>query len=118
MKTFCVECGDGALDLYLDGSGNLAIATGEQAAMQVCANFVRAARGEMMYKSRKGMPFFQTVFGANANLTQFEAAFRRRMKEVPFANARVREFEASVKDNTISYNAVIETDYGEVRLNV
>lgn len=118
MKTFCTDCASGNLDLHLDGSGNLAVATGQRAAAQVCANFVRATRGEMMYKVNKGMPYFDTVFGANANLTQFEAAFRRRIKEVPFANARVLDFDARLEDGTVKYAAVIETDFGEVRLNV
>ena len=109
MKTF-------AGDLTIDAAGNLAMLHDEQAAREVCRNFALTQRGEMIFKANEGMPFIDGVFDDN-DLAQFEAAFKRRIKQVPFAEAQVIAFDAEVNENVLHYEAVIQTKYGQMVQN-
>lgn len=112
MRTFAVDYNN---DLVIGGDGNLAIATGQAAALFVCEHFARAARGEMIHRMHQGMPFFETAFGEGSNLAQYEAAFRKRMGQIPQVIA-VREFNAEIVDGVLRYDAVIETQFGDTRM--
>lgn len=110
MLTFDVDDNN---DLVLDGSGELARVQGQQAASVVCKQFARAARAEMVLKMDKGMPFWPLVFGKNANLNQFEAAFRSRMREIPQVRS-VSSFFARLEDGVLKYEAEIQTIFGQI----
>lgn len=112
MRSFAV---DDSNDLTLDGEGNLSIARDQRAAMFVCEQYARAAREEMIHKMQQGMPFFTTAFGEGSNLAQYEAAFRRRMSQIPQVIA-VRSFDARIVESVLRYDAVIATEFGDVRL--
>jgi hypothetical protein len=109
MKTFVG-------DLTIDASGNLSMLSGEQAASEVCRNFAQTQKGEMIFKAQEGMPFIGGVFDDN-DLAQFEAAFKRRIKQVPFAEAQVIAFDAEVVENVLNYEAVIQTKFGQMVQN-
>lgn len=113
MMTFDVDKDN---DLHLDSDGNIAIARGVVAASNVCAHYAKAARKEMIHKTDKGMPFFDTIFGAVTNVYQFEAAFRARMKELAYVIA-VESFDATLEDGIFKYAAVIKTTFGEINTN-
>lgn len=103
-------------DLTIDAAGNLSMFSGEQAASEVCRNFALTQKGEMIFKANEGMPFIGGVFDDN-DLAQFEAAFKRRIKQVPFAEAQVIAFDAEVVENVLNYEAVIQTKFGQVVQN-
>lgn len=109
MKTF-------AGDLTLGADGNLSMLSGEQAASEVCRNFALTQKGEMIFKANEGMPFIGGVFDDN-DLAQFEAVFKRRIKQVPFAEAKVIAFDAEVVENVLNYEAVIQTKFGQMVQN-
>lgn len=113
MRTFSVTQGN---DLFLGADGNLARAEGERAVMIVCEQFARAARGEMIHKMDRGIPFWPVAFGRAANLAQYEAAFRARMREIPEVTAVV-EFSAQIVEERLKYEATIETEFGQVSVN-
>lgn len=112
MKTMRLKDGD----LCLCAEGNIEFMDGLQATMQTCENYARAALGEMVTQTDQGMPFFQSAFGRQPDVQLFEAWFRRRMAKVEGVVA-VREFDAVIRDDELIYSAVIETVYGEGRLN-
>lgn len=108
IRTFAVNSNN---DPALDGSGNLRIASGEQAVDFIAKHFIKALHGEMIFKADRGMPHFSTALGVDTNLAQFEAAFRGRMREIEEIIS-VQEFNASIRDGTLYYSALIETRYG------
>lgn len=102
-------------DPVLDSAGNLRLVAGEKAVALVAEHYVKALLGEMMFKADKGMPHFTTALGVNANLAQFEAAFRARMKEIPEI-VTVQDFNATIDDDALKYTATLETVYGLTQL--
>lgn len=112
MKTFKLDKNN---DFTIGVDGNLEIIEGKDALAQVAANYAQSTRGEMLSKINKGMPFFQTTFGANASIPQFEAAFRLRMLEIEEV-AAVLSFEASITDGVLSYHAVLQSSFGEIEV--
>ncbi|EJG2207280.1 TPA: hypothetical protein OT834_003427 [Morganella morganii] len=113
MKTFDVN---GNNDLFTGNDGNIAIVSGEPAVKNVCAQYVKALRGEMLHKQDKGIPYRKTTFGRQADLPLFESAFRERMREIPQVTAVV-SFRATLNDNELNYVAVLRTEYGSITLN-
>lgn len=102
-------------DPLIDAGGNLRLVAGEAAVDLVAKHFIKALLGEMIFKADRGMPHFSTALGVNANLAQFEAAFRARMREIPDI-VSVRSFEASIGGDVLRYSATLETIYGVSQL--
>lgn len=113
MKTMSLDNNN---DICLCRYGNIKFSEGLEAVLQVCECYARAALGEMVAKKNKGVPFFQTVFGASPDIALFESKFKSRILEVEGVIA-VREFSAHIKDNELFYSATIETIYGIGELN-
>ena len=113
MKTFNIN---GNNDLCLGNDGNLSVVQGEAAVKNGCSQYVKALRGEMLHKMDKGIPYWKTTFGRQADLPLFEAAFRERMREIPQVTAVV-SFSATLSDNELNYVAVLQTEYGSITLN-
>ncbi|ELX8378362.1 hypothetical protein AB7W88_03770 [Providencia vermicola] len=113
MMTFDVNKNN---DIHLGNSGNLAIANGERSLKNRCEHYVKAIRGEMLHKLDRGIPYWKTTFGRQADIPLFESAFRDRMRELNDVIS-VLSFSASLADNTLKYTAVIQTIYGEITLN-
>jgi hypothetical protein len=103
-------------DVFINSSGDLAIVTDKIAAMRVAEHYARASRGEMIHNMDKGIPFWPIAFGANANIAQYEAAFRARMKQIPQVK-NVVSFDVEVADNALKYTATIETIYGLIEVD-
>ena len=113
MRTFAVTHNN---DLLIGADGNLAFRKGQAAAVLVCEHYARAARGEMIHKMDRGMPFWPVAFGPRGNLAQFEAAFRARMREIPQVVAVV-EFSAQIAEERLKYEATIDTIFGRASLS-
>lgn len=100
-------------DIHTDASGNWSFLHDQDAVSVVCESYARAARNEMIHKMNKGMPYFEQIFTGVANLPQFEAAFRERMSEIEEVVA-ITSFRAEFIDETIKYEATIQTIYGDI----
>lgn len=112
MKTLKIDENN---DIVFSG-GHLKLCDGIEAQANICRHFALANRGEMALKGNLGIPFFNVAFGAYPNPSQFEAAFRSRMKEIKGVKG-VTFFEASVNGETLNYTATIETEEGEIKIN-
>jgi len=55
-------------DLFVDGQGNLAVATGGAALALNAACAIRTFSGEVFYDSTQGLPYFQSILGKNPPL--------------------------------------------------
>jgi hypothetical protein len=113
MITFSVDANN---DLVLGDDGNLSLCKDAQAVKNLCVHYARALRGEMLHKVDKGLPYWKTVFGRQADLPMFEAAFRERMLEVAGVEDVV-SFQAEIIDNELRYIATIRSIYGSLTFN-
>ena len=100
-------------DLGRDHAGNLAILRGAAGITQVARQAMQTRRSEMLYDQPDGIPFDILVWEGSANIAQFEAAGRRRLRQVDGVRDII-SFEATMAGDTLKYVAVIQTDLGEV----
>lgn len=98
-------------DIYLDASGNLAMATGEAAVAQACENVSRASLGEEVFSINNGIPFFQAVFIGTPKIPIFETYLRQALLSVPGV-VEITSLTTTISNNALSYTAVIETVFG------
>lgn len=103
-------------DIHIGGDGNLALVRDEAAVKNCCMHYARALRGEMLHKMDRGIPYWKTTFGRDADIPMFESAFRERMLEID-AVLSVDAFSATIGNDTLNYTAVIRTIYGSITLN-
>jgi len=113
MRTFVA---DTLNDLVLGRDGNLSTFTGAGAIAQTARQYMQARRGEMLHKADEGVPFDPIVWGASANLAQFEAIGRVRLLQVEGVE-EVVSFEATQSGDVLGYVAVIRTTEGEATIN-
>ena len=103
-------------DLALNMAGNLEIITTAEGVAQVARQAMQTRRAEMIYDVPEGIPFDLIVWDGTPNLAQFEAAARRRLRQV--AGVRdILSFEATMVGDTLQYVANLQTDEGEVTIN-
>ena len=103
-------------DIYLDSTGRLAVATGQQAVLQACEHAAYALRGQMVLNADGGIPDFTLIWNGNPNLSQYEAALRASWLAVDGVQSIV-SFNSVNSGNIVSYEAVIQTIYGSGSLN-
>ena len=113
MRTFAINQHN---DLVIDAKGDLQICDNDEAVKNLCQHFIKAVRGEMLHKKDKGIPFWPTTFGRQADIPMFETAFRQRMSEIEEV-VEVTHFSATVENGELKYQATIRTIYGGVTLN-
>ena len=107
---------DANRDLYVADDGRLALSSGRDAVLQLCASAARTLQGECILEAERGIPFFDTAFAGVPSLPQFEAAFRREVSAVPGV-VRISAYAAVVEAGVLRYTATIVTTYGEATLS-
>lgn len=113
MKSFAVDANN---DLYLDAGGSLAFANNVAAVLNVCQHVAQAIRNEMVFAQPRGLPDFQAVWNGAPKLSVWEAAFRSRIAKVKGVIG-IQSLDISQVGDTLKYDAVILTLYGEGALN-
>ena len=103
-------------DIYINAAGSLQIDTGPQAVTDACKNVSLMQLGEAIYQTNLGMPTFQTVFNGTPNVAIYEAYLRTALENVEGV-VNVTSLMATVDHNVFSYQAQIETIYGNLFLN-
>lgn len=98
-------------DLVIGSDGNLSLISGINAVSQTAEHYAYTLRGEMMFAADLGVPFFDVAFGATPNIAQFESFMRMRIMETPEV-IRINSFTAEQVNDSLIYNAEIETIYG------
>lgn len=99
-------------DLYLEPSGNIALASGLEATLQACAQEAKTILGEMVLATDRGIPYFEVVFVGQPSVPQFSAALRLAWSTVPHV-IEVTSLAIGQAGNTLTYEATITTDYGQ-----
>ncbi|CNI48610.1 hypothetical protein [Yersinia pekkanenii] len=101
--------------LYLDASGNLAVATDLDACLQNCKTAMLAQRNEMIYAMDEGIPYRETLWD-QYRPAQFEAAARATLKAITGVK-QVTSFSISRTGNDFYYSATIKTEWGTGAIN-
>ena len=85
----------------MDGSGNLAIAGGDLAAMQTVRHAVLTNKGELPLDQQAGVAYFDTVFCDTPNLESFRQNVQQVAEQVPGVES-VNDFEMQNQDGILS----------------
>ncbi len=113
MRTFLATRNN---DFAVNAAGNLEVISSVEGIAQVARQAMQTRRGEMIYDTPDGIPFDVIAWEGTPNLAQFEAAARRRLRQVSGVQDIV-SFESSMVGDTLQYVAVLQTDLGEVSVN-
>ena len=70
-------------DLTVDGSKNIAVATGGYAIAQDVASAIRTVLGELWYDTTQGVPYFQSILGQRFSLLMVQNEFNKAALSVP-----------------------------------
>ena len=103
-------------DMYTGPDGNIIIVAGLVAVKQACEHVMKTMLAEMVLAYNQGLPNFQTVWVGAPNVPQFEAAGRAALQNVPDV-VQVVSFDTIVRNNTLAYTAVIQTNFGDAVIN-
>lgn len=103
-------------DLYLDGSGNIALVSGLEAYAQIINAKMRTSLGELQLSMEKGVPYFQTVFSDKSMVPIWQNAVEEMLLKIPFVK-EITLFDCKYEGDVLKYTAEIRTDNGTVTIN-
>lgn len=98
-------------DIYLDFTGQIAMANGIQALEQIAKAAILTVKGELQYNTEGGIPYFETVFKSQNNIYLWRAYVLRRIRQFAWVKD-ITSFEYSVDntEHTINYSITIVTN--------
>ena len=101
---------------FLVVAGRIQTVSNLDSSLTIIDNTVRSQLGEYIYKTDKGIDYWDNVFGANPNFQLFESQVRSNVLDLSFVE-RIESFEYTVKNNTLSYAMNVKTIYGSGVIN-
>ena len=113
MKTIPINQNN---DIYLDASGNLAMAQDLEAMGNIFVNKSQTNKGELPYNTEKGIDFFNTIFSSPCYPDLYQNELLSTLEDTEDTQ-EVLNFNNEVQNNIYSYSVDIITDYGQVTLN-
>lgn len=96
--------------------GNLELSFDAEACAEACTQAASSLRGEFVFDVTDGVPYMETAF-VNSRPAQLEAALRVILSRVPNVLG-IEEFALVQNANSISYEAVLNTTFGVISINV
>lgn len=103
-------------DMFIDGTGNIAMATGVLALQQTCEHAMKAQLGEMFLVPLQGLPTLSDVW-RDQNFIKFEATARKTLTAIDGV-IRVVSFTMSVSADVFTYVTQILTVYSLTLLTI
>jgi hypothetical protein len=107
MKTLLLNPKD--WDLYLDSSGNIAVASEPYALAQDVASAVRVFKGEVFYDTSKGIPYFDEILGHSPPVALMRKYWQDAALTVPnvvASKAVIQEFKDRVLKAQIQFTDI------------
>jgi hypothetical protein len=101
-------------DLIVQG-GQLKLASGLDAALQLSRHYAQTLAGEMIHAMQDGVRMFDTAFN-RPRLALFANELRKRIMQVPDV-VSVSDVDVRVSGENLLYSATIETTYGAGVIN-
>lgn len=110
MKSFITDENN---NFKIDSFGNLAIGEDIQTVVQLVQNAINTLKGEIQLNTTLGVPYFETVFNQQSpNISVWESYMIEEAEKVNGV-VRVNSIQTKVKDNVLTYEMEVLTDYGE-----
>lgn len=104
-------------DIFIDASGNIAVASGQAASAQTVRHAVLTNYGELPLDQTAGVPYFNTVFTDAPNLEAFRQEVQRTAEGVEEVRS-VSDFVIQIKNGVLRYQMKVTlTDGSEVTVN-
>lgn len=97
-------------DIVISG-GRIATVTDIDVVLQNCDHALRQQLKELQYNQEKGIEYFGNVFDGNPNYQLFKFQAIQQIENVSGV-IRVQEFDYSVTNGVLEYDALIITEYG------
>jgi hypothetical protein len=106
-------------DIYLGADGNLSMSMDIDAVLEYCAQAANTILGEVFLDVTIGIPFEKTAWAGVPNIPLFEAELREAFLGAGGGDfvVEILSLSSSIEGNTLSYEAVIDTIYGEQTLS-
>lgn len=98
-------------DLFLDATGNIAMASGLYSVEQAAEHAMKTVLAECIFDQQRGIPYFQAVWSGQPSLQQFNFAGISAIQEVDGV-LTVSDFQSTLSGESLVYSATIETAYG------
>lgn len=98
-------------DLFVGPNNQLVLRTGIEATLQACASAIEAQRGEMQYDISRGIPTSSTIWAGVPNQQRFQFYCIEALEAISGV-VKVLRFNTDIIDNTLNYEAEIETEFG------
>jgi len=103
-------------DIYLS-AGQLAIASDKKAQAQIIDAIIKTQKGELLYDTERGIPYFESVFDSRKKIGAWASAVSKAISDCSFVSG-IKSFTYDVDTNNIlSYNIEVTTSLGTVVLN-
>lgn len=107
----------GTHDLYLDSTGQIAIADGIQCYSQTIESAILTVIGEIQLDTKIGIPYFTTIFESKRFLSQWASSVLNRVSEMPFTTI-VENFDYEYINGSLVYNMTVQCGDEPVTVNI
>jgi len=101
-------------DLFVDGQGNLALATGGAALALNAACAIRTFSGEVFYDSTQGLPYFQSILGKNPPLEYVRSQLAKAALNADSDIVASRVFFSSLTARNLSGQVQVTDSTGKI----
>lgn len=99
-------------------SGQLAVASGQEAYAQILEAAVETVYGELPLDVEAGVPYFTTVFLSPREIAAWAAAVKDAAKALPFVvSVDSLDYKLNPADGKLSYTLTVTTDSGAVSVS-
>ncbi len=112
MQTIAINSNN---DIFVDNSGNLAIAKDLEAMGNIFINKSQTNKDELLY-SDKGIDFFNTIFSSPVYPDLFQNELINQLVDTE-STKDVDNFQANIENGIFKYSVDIQTEYGRIALN-
>lgn len=100
-------------DLTLDKWGDIRMEEGIEAYRQHIVNEIKLQQYEYPYDSNSGINYLGYILGQTGNLIAWESQVLDLINSMPFVK-RIVDWKTNIKDRTLLFRLVVETDLGEI----
>lgn len=96
--------------------GKIELVNGIDVIKQNCGSVMRQQISELRFYSDRGIDFIDNVFDGTPNFQMFESQARNALLSVEGVTS-VTSFDYFLSDNMLTYNAIVKTDKGSLKIN-
>ena len=98
-------------------NNNITIDTDLKAVGDVCENVVKTLQSELIFNQDGGLPYLDVIWSGTPDIAKIKSIIVSALEEVDNVLS-VENISAFVKDNVLSYNAIIKTTFGSVKIGL